>query len=179
VASGRHHDRATWALSLPFALLWWPWLGPAGVISGGLGFLVGGLLLSPDLDTRSNATRRWGALKVLWWPYRRALSHRSLLSHSPLLGSGLRLAYLAVMVLLLSACLQPMGTPAPFELVQAALQLWQQHTPLILTAGVGIEASSWLHLVQDGDPMPRLPRLLRRLRPRGHRKRSTPTRTPK
>jgi len=36
---------------------------------------------------------------------------------------------------------------------------------------VGIEASSWLHLVQDGDPMPRLPRLLRALRPRGRRKR--------
>ena len=92
MASGRHHDHATWALGLPFALLWWPWLGPTGAISGGLGFLIGGLLLSPDLDTRSNATRRWGVLKLLWWPYRRTLSHRSLFSHSPLLGSGLRLA---------------------------------------------------------------------------------------
>ena len=42
---------------------------------------------------------------------------------------------------------------------------------LIVSAAVGIEASSWLHLVQDGDPMPRLPRLLRALRPRGRRKR--------
>lgn len=173
MASGRHHDRATWALSLPFALLWWPWLGPAGVISAGLGFLVGGLLLSPDLDTRSNATRRWGVLKLLWWPYRRALSHRSLFSHSPLLGTSLRLAYLAAMVLLLSACFQPIGAIPPQAVVRHAAQLWQQHNPLIVTATVGIEASSWLHLLQDGDPIPRLPRLLRHFRPRGRRKRST------
>ena len=171
MASGRQHDRATWTLGLPFALLWWPWLGPSGAISGGLGFLLGGLLLSPDLDTRSNATRRWGVLKLLWWPYRRSLSHRSLLSHSPLLGSALRLAYLAGVALLVSACLHPMGAPAPQMLLRGAAQLWQQHPRLILSAGVGIEVSSWLHLVQDGDPMPRLPRLLRHFRPRGRHKR--------
>ena len=179
MASGRQHDRATWALGLPFAMLWWPWLGPSGAISGGMGFLIGGLLLSPDLDTRSNATRRWGVLKLLWWPYRRTLSHRSLFSHSPLLGSSLRLAYLAGMVLLVSACLQPMGAPPPQTLVRGAAQLWQQHAPLILSAGVGIEASSWLHLVQDGDPMPRLPRLLRRFWPRGRRKLGSKPRAPK
>jgi uncharacterized metal-binding protein len=176
MASGRQHDRATWALVLPFALLWWPWLGPRGAISGGLGFLIGGLLLSPDLDTRSNTTRRWGVFKLLWWPYRRALSHRSLFSHSPLLGSCLRLAYLAGMLLLVSACLHPMGAPPPQMLLGGAAQLWQQHAPLIVSAGLGIEASSWLHLVQDGDPMPRLPRLVRQFRPRGRRKRSSKVR---
>jgi uncharacterized metal-binding protein len=179
MASGRQHDRATWVLGLPFALLWWPWLGPSGAISSGLGFLIGGLLLSPDLDTRSNATRRWGVLKLLWWPYRRVLSHRSLFSHSPLLGSSLRLAYLAGVVLLVSACLQPMGAPPPQAVVRLAAQLWQQHTPLVLSAGVGIEASSWLHLVQDGDPMPRLPRLLRALRARGRHKPRSKAKAPK
>jgi hypothetical protein len=29
-----------------------------------------------------------------------------------------------------------------------------------------VEASAWLHLIQDGDPLPRLPRLLRRKRRR-------------
>ena len=83
----------------------------------------------------------------------------------------MRLAYLAGMVLLVSACLQPMGTPPPQVLLRGAAQLWQQHRPLFVSAAVGIEASSWLHLAQDGDPMPRLPRLLRALRPRGRRKR--------
>jgi hypothetical protein len=31
---------------------------------------------------------------------------------------------------------------------------------------VGVEASAWLHLIQDGDPTPRLPRALRRTRRR-------------
>jgi uncharacterized metal-binding protein len=34
----------------------------------------------------------------------------------------------------------------------------------------GLEASAWLHLIQDGDPVPRLPRLLRRQRRKPHRR---------
>ena len=86
MASGRRHDRATRWLALPFGLMWGPALGPAGVAVASGAFLLGGLWLSPDLDTRSNATRRWGPLRLLWWPYRRLLSHRSLLSHSPPAG---------------------------------------------------------------------------------------------
>ena len=162
MASGRSHDRATWLLALPFGLLCWPWLGLAGVGVGGLSFLLGGLLLSPDLDTRSNPTRRWGPLRLLWWPYRRGLAHRSLLSHSPLLGTAGRLAYLLGMLLLLSAALTPLGSPAPAQLLAAGQGLWQTQRPLLMGALAGLEASSWLHLIQDGDPLPRLPRLLRR-----------------
>lgn len=166
MASGRAHDRATGLLALPFALLWAPWLGWAGMASAGLGFLLGGLLLSPDLDTRSNPTRRWGPLRLLWWPYRRCLSHRSLLSHCPLLGTAGRLAYLAGAALLLAAALHALGLPALAWMRQAATGLWQEQRPLLISGLAGIEASSWLHLLQDGDPMPRLPRLLRRRRPR-------------
>jgi uncharacterized metal-binding protein len=165
MASGRQHDRATWLLALPYGLLCWPWLGLAGVALGALGFLLGGLLLSPDLDTRSNPTRRWGPLAVFWWPYRRCLSHRSLLSHSPLLGTAGRLLYLATVILLFSTALSPLGAPRATQLLAAAERLWSEQRPLLLAALVGLEASSWLHLIQDGDPLPRLPRLLRR-RPR-------------
>jgi hypothetical protein len=58
--------------------------------------------------------------------------------------------------------------------------LWQQQRPLILAALLGLEASSWLHLLQDGDPMPRWPRplraLARSLRPGSRRRRSQPGR---
>jgi uncharacterized metal-binding protein len=164
MASGRDHDRATWRLALPFGLLFAPTLGLSGVSCAGLGFLLGGLLLSPDLDTRSNASRRWGPLRLLWWPYRRGLPHRSLLSHSPLLGTAGRLAYLAALALLASALLAPLplGVPTPMELISAAVALWQRQRPLLLSALVGLEASSWLHLIQDGDPLPRLPRPWRR-----------------
>jgi uncharacterized metal-binding protein len=166
MASGRDHDRATWLLALPFGLLWGPWLGSAGVGCAGLGFLLGGLMLSPDLDTRSNCTRRWGPLRLLWWPYRRCLSHRSVVSHSPLLGSAGRLAYLAGIGLLAAAALQALGVPAVAWMRQALPALWQEQRPLLISALAGVEASSWLHLIQDGDPMPRLPRPLRRRRRR-------------
>ena len=166
MASGRNHDRATWALALPFGALWWPWLGLAGVAVASSSFLLGGLLLSPDLDTRSNATRRWGPLRLLWWPYRRLLSHRSLVSHTPLLGTAGRLLYLAALGMVLCLLGRPLGTPALAELLQGAAALWVQQRSLLVAALVGIEASAWLHLIQDGDPVPRLPRLLRRWRRR-------------
>lgn len=155
MASGRDHDRATWLLALPFGALWWPALGLAGVACGAAAFLVGGLWLSPDLDTRSNPSRRWGPLRWLWWPYRRLLVHRSLFSHGPLIGSAGRLLYLAALALGLSVLLRPLGGPAPAQLLVAAGALWQEQRPLLLAALVGVEASAWLHLIQDGDPMPR------------------------
>ena len=171
MASGLAHDRATGLLALPFGLLWWPQQGVAAAMAAGLAFLIGGLLLSPDLDTHSRPTARWGALRVLWWPYRRLLRHRSLLSHCPLLGTAGRLTYLACVVLAVAALVDPFGGPAPAGLWAQGLQLWQQHRSLLIAALVGVEASSWLHLIQDGDPMPRLPRILRRGRRRRPRRR--------
>lgn len=175
MASGRSHDRATWLLALPFGALWWPWLGPAGVAVASFSFLAGGLLLSPDLDTRSNATRRWGPLRLLWWPYRRLLSHRSLVSHTPLLGTAGRLLYLALLLAALCLLGQPLGTPSPSRLLEALQSLWRDQPALLITALAGLEASAWLHLIQDGDPVPRIPRLLRPLLRRpGRRRRRRP-----
>ena len=173
MASGRSHDRATWALALPFGALWWPWLGLPGTAVAAGSFLAGGLLLSPDLDTRSNATRRWGPLRLLWWPYRRWLSHRSLLSHTPLLGTAGRLLYLLLLGLALCLVARPLGAPAPGQLLHTGLELWKQQQGLVITALVGVEASAWLHLIQDGDPVPRLPRLLRRRRTMPKRRRAS------
>ena len=41
---------------------------------------------------------------------------------------------------------------------------------LLLAVLVGVEASAWLHLIQDGDPLPRTPRLLRILMRSGRRR---------
>ena len=169
MANGQQHDRATWLLALPFGLLWAPWLGLAGVVAAGLAFLLGGLWLSPDLDTRSNPSRRWGPLRLLWWPYRRLLRHRSLLSHSPLLGSAGRLLYLAGLIGGMSWLLHPWGAPPPQALVGQLQQWWSDERVLTLAVLCGVEASAWLHLIQDGDPLPRRPRLLRRKRRRSRR----------
>lgn len=160
-------------LALPFGLLWWPWQGASGLITASLSFLLGGLWLSPDLDTPSNPSRRWGPLRLLWLPYRRCLSHRSLLSHSPVLGTAGRLLYLLVVLLALCQLGRPLGTPSPAMLLQGLEWLWTEQPSLLLTALAGLEASNWLHLIQDGDPLPRTPRPLRLLlrgRRRGRRR---------
>jgi uncharacterized metal-binding protein len=118
-------------------------------------FLIGGLWLSPDLDTRSKATRRWGPLRLLWWPYRHWLPHRSILSHSPVLGTAGRLFYLGVLVILASLLLMPFGSPGPDWLINGLQENWLNRKPLVVAALVGLEMSSWLHLLQDGDPLPR------------------------
>jgi uncharacterized metal-binding protein len=170
MASGRHHDRATWLLALPFGGLWWPALGLGGLGVASLAFLLGGLLLSPDLDTRSRPTQRWGPLRLLWWPYRQLLRHRSLVSHGPLLGTLGRLAYLAGVVLALSGLLAPWGAPTPVALLHWGQHLWRGQPALLLLALAGLEASAWLHLIQDGDPVAKTPRVLRFLsRRRRHR----------
>jgi uncharacterized metal-binding protein len=172
MASGFSHDRATWVVALPFGLLFWPLLGWSGSATATLAFLIGGLFLSPDLDTRSRPTGRWGPLKLLWWPYRRMLRHRSLLSHGPLIGTLGRLAYGSGFVVALAWLLAPWSAAPPSDLLHRAHQLWRQHPALVLMALTGLEASAWLHLIQDGDPIAKTPRLLAVLTRRSHQRSS-------
>ena len=138
-------------LSLPLGLMVaWPLGLSAGVITAAA-FLVGGLWLSPDLDTRSNALHRWGPLGGIWWPYRRLIRHRSIWSHGPLIGTATRLLLLLAWTLLVSVLI-PSVSPS---LVLTHLQNTLQQYPLQATAMLlGLEASVWLHLIQDGDPWP-------------------------
>ena len=71
-----------------------PWRTTVLIIGA---YLFSGLWLSNDLDTRSRVLRRWGPLRLLWYPYRRLVAHRSFLSHG-LLGPLLRLVYLYVVL---------------------------------------------------------------------------------
>ena len=151
LASGRQHDQSIWILSLPLGLVTGLVAGLPAALIAMASCLAGGLWLSPDLDTRSNALRRWGALGFLWWPYRRLIPHRSLWSHGPLLGSSLRLG------VLLSWCLiATMAIPAlsPSMLLAGLQQLIRQHPRECIGLAVGLEGSAWIHLILDGDPWP-------------------------
>ncbi|MDQ3012742.1 MAG: metal-binding protein [Acidobacteriota bacterium] len=65
--------------------------------------LFAGLMFGPDLDLQSRPYNRWGPLRFIWKPYQKALSHRSTLSHGPILGTVIRVAYFLVMFSLLAA----------------------------------------------------------------------------
>ena len=154
MASGEDHDKATCFWSLPFGFGLSFVMGLASGLIGGLAFVVGGLWLSPDLDTYSKPLKRWGLLQGLWWPYRKLIPHRSLFSHGPLIGTGLRLAYLMSWTGLLLMLLQPLGCPAPLSLTKELHQQLRLNPQPILAVLLGLEASVWLHLILDGDPLP-------------------------
>lgn len=90
-----------------------------------------------------------------------AAAHRSLLSRSPLLGTTGRLAYLAALLSVLCLLAQPLEAPSPQHLRVGSCTFWVTQQQPLLAALLGLEASAWLHPIQDGDPMPKRPRLLR------------------
>ena len=157
MASGRDHDRATLTWCLPIGLLTGWWLGWINGALTALAFLVGGLWLSPDLDVRSAALRRWGVLGAIWWPYRRLLPHRSFLSHGPLIGMALRLAWLTALILLIwttTASLLAPAIPTPSQAWPELVTALRHHPRTLIGVLLGLESSVWLHLILDGDPLP-------------------------
>lgn len=101
------HDTITFALT-PFtylaAELYW---GGDHVISiiATLAMLFAGLMFGPDLDLQSRPYSRWGPFRFIWKPYQVAMPHRSTLSHGPVLGTAIRVAYFALMFSLVAATL--------------------------------------------------------------------------
>jgi len=97
--SGRTHDRITlWCFPFIVGLTLWVTRSPALTLIVAIAFLIGGFMLGPDLDIHSIQYRRWGPIRWIWLPYQRALKHRSRLSHGPIIGTALRVIYLAVWI---------------------------------------------------------------------------------
>ncbi len=151
LATGRRHDQSIWLLSLPLGLTVGLVLGLDAALIAAASCLAGGLWLSPDLDTRSNALRRWGVLGFLWWPYRRLIPHRSLWSHGPVLGTSVRLGVLLTWCLIFSMAIPALS---PSTLLADLQQLMRQHPREFISLVVGLEGSAWIHLILDGDPWP-------------------------
>jgi uncharacterized metal-binding protein len=58
-------------------------------------YVFAGYACAGDLDLKSKEYRRWGPLRLIWWPYRMLVPHRSWVSHGFLLGGLIRALYLA------------------------------------------------------------------------------------
>src|SRR3990167_6665394 len=110
MASGAVHSTVSIILA-GLALAVTPVAGPGAVAVAAGAFT--GVFVQPDLDHngRMNAhsqVRRFGGVAgallsfmwyVAWLPYASAVKHRSKLSHLPLLGTGIRVAYLMLVTL--------------------------------------------------------------------------------
>jgi len=101
--AGKTHDRITvWSLPLVAGLTFASSQNGNLVLLVCSGFLFSGLMFGPDLDIPSRQFKRWGWLRWIWIPYQRSIPHRSFLSHGPLIGTTLRLAYLSTWVVALA-----------------------------------------------------------------------------
>lgn len=95
--SGKTHDRLAWLTSPISAIsIYQATQSPDLAALGWVAHVFSGLYLSPDLDLQhSRPFKRWGILKVFWWPYAKAIAHRGI-SHVPLLGTATRLLWMAI-----------------------------------------------------------------------------------
>jgi uncharacterized metal-binding protein len=93
--SGKTHDALTLILAAPafgvtYAVTLEVWISIVLTV----GFLFGGLMFGPDLDTVSKQNSRWSVLRFVWFPYRTFFKHRSRWSHGLVFGTLIRVVYL-------------------------------------------------------------------------------------
>lgn len=153
--AGRTHDRITLSIL--------PWLGGVSLLitfNLGLtaylcvGFLFSALMFGPDLDIYSKQSQRWGVLSFIWIPYRKVLSHRSWLSHGPIVGTILRLVYLGLWMGFVLALLQWVGRGLAIwtvsDAIQMMVQAWHQHPRSCIALLLGLEIGAMSHSLSDG-----------------------------
>lgn len=161
--SGRTHDRITFYSLLP--LVGGVALATQSLLQTALftgGFLFSGFMFGPDLDIHSLPYKRWGPLRWIWLPYRKAMAHRSMLSHGPLLGTVFRLLYLATWLLFFAAvavvCWAQLQSPEHWQtlslvqlesLLQDLQSSLRQHPIELLLLFLGLEAGAMSHALSD------------------------------
>jgi uncharacterized metal-binding protein len=155
--AGRTHDQIT-LVSLPITVVLALLISRSPLltlISSG-GFLFSGLMFGPDLDIRSCQYRRWGWLRWIWLPYQKTLRHRSVWSHGFLIGTLLRVLYLAGWLLLFSYLFYlglKLGgyQPQAWQQSLTAVQRWVfSHPQEGLALWAGLELGSMSHSWSDG-----------------------------
>ena len=155
MTSGQKHDKATIFLSVPFGICIGLFWGINNALIAGISFCIAGLWLSPDLDIDSRSLQRWGRLKILWKPYRKFITHRSLLSHGVFIGTTVRIAYLIAMVWMIKVLCNVLGIELEYISINRMRTLIELYPKQFLAMLFGAEGSAWLHLLLDGDPLPK------------------------
>lgn len=93
---------------------------------------------------------------MIWLPYQKLLHHRSWLSHGPIIGTVLRLAYLGVWLGIGTALIgvlltQVWGIPVDSQsILQQAEQHSRQYLPEGLAVLLGLELGAMSHAISDG-----------------------------
>ncbi len=155
MASGKLHTLASIAATVPTAVVTGAVTGDVGLAAlAGLG-CASGVFLSPDLDVDGRSESElilWRAAVPLgvaftlaWGPYAVLIRHRSPLSHLPVLGTLLRVGYLALWAALVQLHLRAVG-------LSLDLFWWTRYPQGTLAWVAGLAVSDFGHWVLDGFP---------------------------
>ena len=138
MANGKTHEAVGSVAAIPATIV--AAITGVPLIPFSMGQFLGLFLASPDVDTHSRATKRWGVLGFIWEPLQSATKHRGI-THHPLLGAPLVLGYLAawglaVVNVATLAWVQSLWLPEPnWEWCRWVLG--------------GVYAQHWIHLAVD------------------------------
>jgi uncharacterized metal-binding protein len=122
-------------------------------VSGG--FLFSGLIFGPDLDLYSFHYQRWGKLRWLWRPYQKAIKHRSIWSHGPIVGTIGRILYLSLWLGLVGlfylgiAQLAGSKTYTGKELLGILHHSIESNLPVYIALFCGLELGAMSHYASD------------------------------
>ena len=155
------HDIITTCLLPPVTCTVWYMYGWQAGTTCGLSFAFAGYMFNGDLDLMSTPYKRWGPFRFIIWPYLKVMPHRSLFSHGPLIGTAVRLVWLAIVAGLISTAVwgityvaRRAGIDVPQLAVNAAdvnaVLAWGRRHTLFLRALVGgLEAGAMSHTGAD------------------------------
>lgn len=99
-----------------------------------LGYTFATFFLSPDLDIKSKPYKRWGILRLFWWPYKVIFRHRGY-SHHPVIGPISIILNLAIIVALF------------FRI--GGYQVQSIPPDIIIPATAGMIVSMEVHIISD------------------------------
>lgn len=136
--TGKNHDRSSMFLSFPLIAVLGTYV-PEHCVAIAVGYFAGFLYLSPDVDLpQSRPSKRWGIFRPIWIPYQKARKHRGR-SHWPIIGSGERLLFAAVIPLTVWGLFNP----------AIALDFLRDDWRSLLALWAGVELACWWHLICD------------------------------
>jgi uncharacterized metal-binding protein len=138
ISSGKTHDNINALCCVAIASYSVATSNTLGLFTAA-GFGLGTVFLSPDLDLgKSNPTNRLGLLKPFFAPYRKLCGHhRSIISHSPILSTFIRVVYCLLPIICYLAFTQQLA------LLEHLTSAW------FISVYIGLELSTDVHLVLD------------------------------
>ena len=122
----------------------------AVIITFAAAYIFATRYLSPDLDINSKPYQRWGALRVLWYPYMKVFKHRQA-SHNLIIGPLSVVLYLTLIVVPVVYGIMYMWIPiaeCTIAYVQQ-IELTRENWVLVAIVVAGFISAGWTHILTD------------------------------